>query len=414
MDADTGAALPNVTVGIRRLSGVNGHFKAEHASEATTDANGIFRSEVSPGSYAIETRPQRYWAEFVKFPYTESDIQATDMDYRRVWYPGGGGMDQVQPLLLRAEGTADFGTIRIRKEPLYRVLVDVDSASCLPGSQIGGTDSKLLFIDRFPIKAIPCGSFLLTHRSPGDFELDVAAGADLSRALSRPNPNRAVLRYTVREGNITVAVRFSAGTRLKGRVVPSKDTTAPKIVRVSFQLVEPNISGPEAVPQFTREDGGFEFSGVHPSLLKLRIDGLADYFVQQVRYKGSVVPGGIFYFSGEGEVEIELGQGSARITGTVVNGGRPVAGADVVWMRWPAEPVTDEDAVRHFLADRDGKFQISGISPGEYRVFAVRGADSSAAQQPSAWQLLTARAEKLTLEQGGSRDLVVRLSEPSR
>lgn len=78
------------------------------------------------------------------------------------------------------------------------------------------------------------------------------------------------------------------------------------------------------------------------------------------------------------------------------------------------EPDDDRDAVRHIAADVDGKFQITGIVPGEYRLFAVAAKDRAQAEQPAPWQRLVSRAEKLALARGASRDLVIQVSDPAR
>jgi hypothetical protein len=79
----------------------------------------------------------------------------------------------------------------------------------------------------------------------------------------------------------------------------------------------------------------------------------------------------------------ESGIGAAAASGNVLgDAGKPAAGAAVALVPEPspAEPARFHDA----LADADGNVNISGVAPGEYRLFAwPEGVGSRAAFDPA-------------------------------
>ena len=58
-------------------------------------------------------------------------------------------------------------------------------------------------------------------------------------------------------------------------------------------------------------------------------------------------------------------------------------------------------------ADDQGKFQIGGLAPGEYRVLAVTAGSLSRVQSD-----IVNRAEKVTVERGSSQTVSLKIVEP--
>jgi hypothetical protein len=59
------------------------------------------------------------------------------------------------------------------------------------------------------------------------------------------------------------------------------------------------------------------------------------------------------------------------------------------------------------MADNQGRFQIGGLAPGEYRVLAIT-VDSMSRLQP---EILNG-AEKVKVERGGSQSVSLKIVEP--
>ncbi len=80
--------------------------------------------------------------------------------------------------------------------------------------------------------------------------------------------------------------------------------------------------------------------------------------------------------------------------------------------KWPSLETTP----RPVTGDNGGNFQITGLEPGEYRVLAVPSTPLPDGQQISSPMLtkLWSSAEKVTVERGGSQNVMLKLSDPLR
>ena len=397
VDEETGNPLTNFYAHAVRVTAKDGRFTTTFENHISSDANGSFRLQLPPGTFAVETQPQGA----PPFSGAVEDRDGIEVNYHHALYPAtSAGMS---PVTVTSETDVDLGTIRVRKQRLYHVRVEPDPKFCPPGSQVSGVDSTLLVLERQPLRGVPCGRFALPPRPPGDYELDVQVGKTLAETYSVPSTNRAVIRYSVTNADVVLPLTPTAAP-LRGRVKSDGGPTS-----VSFTAVEPIIAGSEARPQQTAADGSFAYQNVQPRLLKARVDGLgAQYFVRQVRYRGNVAPGGVFFFSGGGEVEIEIGQGASSLSGAVNRGGVIVPDADVVLVPAPNAYAP----IQHVTADRDGRYTIANVPPGEYKLFAVPASAREPAQQPDAWQRLLKQAATIVLQPGTSRNAAVTVRDP--
>ncbi len=100
----------------------------------------------------------------------------------------------------------------------------------------------------------------------------------------------------------------------------------------------------------------------------------------------------------------------ATITGTAVSGDRPVANAYVVARRWPPNGLTTGWAGGR--TDADGRFQIAGLAPGEYRVIALRALTPDMSGTSPAFERALAAGAKADLGPMGTVSLKIELSEP--
>lgn len=407
IDDETDKPLSGFRLGIRSFGSTNGRIAGRGAAAATTDADGKFRQGIPAGAYLVEIQSQKTAQARVMTQFTAEDIAATDLGYRSQFFPGGIGADLTLSIPVTSGGSSNVGTIRARQQPLYRVYVNLDKSSCPLEGPFSVTENLLRFESNEPrVPTLPCGPFLLTHVTPGNYDIEIKAGNLTASA-----------RYTVAEQNIEIPLRLSSGTAMQGTIKPAEgvENLSFERLKVSFGPVAGSVPMAEVQPHDVDDKGRFEFPNLQSKRRKVQVAGLgAEYFIKEVRYRGSAQPGNIFYYTGDGELEIEIGRSPASISGSIMIQDKPLPGADVVFMRWPATPDDDRDAIRHITADADGKFQIAGIVPGEYRLFAVAAKDRSLAEQPAPWQRLVSRAEKLTLTNGASQNLTIQASDPAR
>src|SRR6185295_15936176 len=105
----------------------------------------------------------------------------------------------------------------------------------------------------------------------------------------------------------------------------------------------------------------------------------------------------------QGLLSIVIDDKAASISGAVAERDKVPGRVTIVAVKWPLSPdATSPQALGNpnvsVPADDQGRFQIGGLAPGEYRVLAVTAASLSRVQPD-----IVSRAEKVTLERGGSQ-----------
>lgn len=148
------------------------------------------------------------------------------------------------------------------------------------------------------------------------------------------------------------------------RVGLEPDDTALRIV--NYQAILERPVGPSP-------DGSFTIPKVAEADYRVRVTGLPpNFYISDVRQESSSVYGSGIRVTDKAPslVEVVISSDGGSIKGTVVSeDGRQVASADVTVMS------IDSSGGKNLIhrtaaADKDGKFTIDGIRPGDYTVFA--------------------------------------------
>jgi hypothetical protein len=138
------------------------------------------------------------------------------------------------------------------------------------------------------------------------------------------------------------------------------------------------------------------------------------FYVKEIRYNGVPAPGGIITPSADGRLDIVIDDQPATITGSVTDGVKPGSRASVLVVQWPAPPGdNNQGIVSATSSGEDGRFQIPGIAPGEYRIVAIATEAGRFVDFGNVARFLGS-AEKVTLERGGSQNVSLNLIDPTR
>jgi hypothetical protein len=194
-------------------------------------------------------------------------------------------------------------------------------------------------------------------------------------------------------------------------LVAGEGVKLPPLDKVAIVLTPMEIgTGARTAPD---AKGAFVAKNILGPSHRASVSGLGDkYYVKEIRQDGRTAPDRVVRLYQGSQLEIVIDDQPAAITGSVTEADKPFSQPLVFAAKWPTLEVIGRPAT----GDNDGKFQITGLEPGEYRVLAVQSASLPDGQQISAQMLgkLWSSAEKVTVERGGSQSVSLKLSDPLR
>jgi hypothetical protein len=142
-----------------------------------------------------------------------------------------------------------------------------------------------------------------------------------------------------------------------------------------------------------------------PSLVPL----LQNAYIKSIRLGGAdVLSDGLrLNFAPQEPLEVLIGNG-AKLSGTVINDKREsVVNATVALV--PTASRQRIDLYRTTTSDKDGRYKLQGIPPGNYRAYAWEDVERDAWQDPSFLSLIEGRGTTVQVSEGmqADADLIV-------
>ena len=386
---EDGNPVAGLRVGIQKAP-----IPSDMESAAVTNQDGSFTTKkLSPGQYLVRLSPKAGDFETVTDTFSEGDLKIVDQD-----------IDSTPsvPVPVSPGATANTGTLTIRKVPYYRAHVSVPSIDCQPKESwmVSVLPRNIRVALRYV--SVPCGNeFLVRNLKPGSYWF----------AIRSDKPSRwALAAVDVTRQNVDVSMAISPTAEIHGRFVGAEGVTLPKFQRVGIMMRGRFDSAVGAVDP----EGKFAVRNLWGLSHDLSVQGLGGrYYVKEIRYNGVVMADGMITpvpGAPAQDLEIVLDDQPATITGTVRDGDKPVSKPFVLVLKWPftaGDPLLNSE---HPAADDQGRFQISGLAPGEYRVIALT---KNIVNTQISDQLLS-RAEKVTLERGSLKDISLKRIDPSQ
>jgi len=377
---EDGKPLANLRVGIRPGT----------ITPVVTDQDGYFTAtKLRPGDYSVSV--VRRGPEILSH-FSEKDLKVVDQDLQASNSPG-------VPVPVRSGASLSVGTITARKTSYYRAHLSVQVPDCAEGEQwmfsttIGGFGPS-----------VPCGKeFMVRNLAPGSYSFSLVPSG-----LTNSRTHWAITTVEVTDRNLEVAMTMSAATDINGRVVAAEGATLPP-PGVRWQLA---VGGQRTVMDAA---GNFLVHGSPGDRQQVSMDAPGSrFYVKEIRYNGVVVADGIIrpIPGAPGLLEIVIDDKAATISGSVAEYYNVSARIMVMAVKWPVS--SDAASLSALLrpsseatADDQGRFQIGGLTPGEYRLLAIP-VGSLSRLTPD----IVNRGEKVTLERGSSQSISLKITEP--
>ena len=441
LELDEGEAITNIDIAVPRASVISGRVIDENSEPVPgvsvwimrqeffrgrkrlvpstigvrTDDIGQYRATgLSPGEYIVFATLRETWT------VTTAGMQQT-LGYAPTFYPGTVAVDQAQHVkvvagketpnvevaLIAAPAVTISGTARrFDGGPLVGGSINLNQVVIGPGGgSFGGITSATVDGD---------GGWRLKDVPPGEYELEASGGDRSAR-------ERAWTKVVVQGADIEGVSLVSAGpVRISGEVVTESGAALPQVnggrLRVTIET-----TGDRRSELFqagddngqVKSDGAFTFTGIaEPSIV--RVAPLPRrWAIKSVEIGGREVPDGVLDLKAGQNIEgirIVLTDLFPAVTGGISDErAAPAEGSVVLFPADYARWVSAGAVIRFGRTDQKGIFRLENVPPGDYFVVALDALESWQAYDPEFLAEIKPRAERLTVHEGASPQLALRL-----
>jgi hypothetical protein len=258
--------------------------------------------------------------------------------------------------------------------------------------------------------------FLMSGFAPGSYQVMISfrgkgENAELQHGWAA---------FQIVDKNVDVPIAPARGVDVSVKVVATEGASLPPLNKMQIRM-QADLGGTSSLSSQTVPDpeGNIRFVNLPPRESRLSIRGVpGSHYVKAVRYNGSAVRGNpselVFPLDPSAPIHslvIEVDDKPAFVTGVVTERDRPVAQPYVILMPWPVRDPANLWPIPSTTGDSDGKYQFTGLAPGEYRILAVSSAVKYEFNKPNVLERLLATAKKVELSPRGNQNLTLELTE---
>jgi hypothetical protein len=253
------------------------------------------------------------------------------------------------------------------------------------------------------------GSFVLRNVPPGSYDLTASYRNGESDDWHLARRQMEVGISDVDGVTITISRGVDVSGRLTWEGTPPNELGNFHVGLEPLGEVQPFFSRPAIKP-----DGTFQFKNVPEGSYRpvVHLYGpVVNFFLKSARYGSTSISGAGFTIQPGTDLSLELTMSSrvAQLGGVVLDANsRPTAGATVVLIPDPPHRGLVEQ-YKSTTTDQNGKFSMSGLTPGDYKVFSWDFVDESEEEYGADWfdpewlKLYETKGESVHLEESGQK-----------
>jgi hypothetical protein len=335
----------------------------------------------------------------------KSDVPETG--YSPTFYPGGSDVTQAT----RPEATPGVETFgidfRLRKGPVYHIRGKIENARVNSAIQVqpceaaasifgGQTATGLQADGRFDLGGLSPGIYCINY-----YFFDSGKGLSARETVTISDQSINGVSLTANPANDLQGV-----VQAEGNI--SLSTPGQQPIRIDVQPAN-------GVGRFqtanVKDDGTFLVPSTPPGTYMVMVNGFPQgTYMKALEYGEQDVSDGIVNISAVGGLlKIHLASDSGQLNATVVNEKSDPVSRVLVNIIPQGRLASRRDLRRVAVSDENGKFQQSGIAPGDYRVVALDGADTNLALADDFVAELGNNAPSVTIHSGGNDSVEVKV-----
>jgi protocatechuate 3,4-dioxygenase beta subunit len=415
-----GEPMQDVGVGVLELRAVAGRTRALRVvvrwGSRRTDDRGRYRLfGLQPGAYVVQA--------------TAGNLLSATTGYVPTFYPGTPIIDFATPTKLDRDATVAGVDLTLSPQPTRRIRGTVLTPAGSPANPAQLTLARRSSaIQMEPVGTITSadGAFVFNNVAPGQYRVQA-----MTTDRTGPSANVAAARQLA-EAHVTVGgdepsplqLKLSLGATLMGRVVFEGMAAPPAYKGVALTTIaadpdrDPVLFGGSSIGFVLLADNSFEYRGIFGRSLLIAQPQNPAWYVKSITYRGQELTDTPFDFGSTEvfrDIEVVVSAGGAVVTGRVTDErAAPVRDYAVALIPTDRSKWTMRSRwLKAAPPGLGGTFRLPGLVPGDYWVVAVDRLEGSEVagdlQNPEVLETLTSRAQRISLGEGQSQDLTLRL-----
>ena len=374
-------------------------------NESTNDLGEYRLFGLPPGRYLIRvtTSSSNYWGRrTIQLPANE----LTEQGYAPTYYPGSP--DPAKAVALTVKEGEEIPSVEIMLRPVSvytvrgRVLNMISKQSTGIMVEVEPRNARTVwFFDR---------STTVADDRDGAFEIhDLLPGSYIAIAQWSEEGKRYQARQNFEVGNADVEglnLVVSPGVAVPGQI---RWEGQPSLDRGELAVYLESKDVQHGVGGATRVTGdAFTLKDVSEGEYRAEIAGISqDCFLKSVRHGSaeSLDEGFTVRRGSDAALEITVSCRGARVRGAVTDTDNlPAAGVWVVLV--PDDPHRSESRLyKAKTTDQYGHFELSGVAPGDYKVFSWDQVEQGAWEDPDFLKPFEEKGEKILIQEGDSKSV---------
>jgi hypothetical protein len=331
--------------------------------------------------------------------------------YVLTYYPGVEDVGAAETIEVQRGQTVSDLRLPLLKSPLFSVSGSITGKpSDLGGMRVilssagsGISGSTTVTGDTFRIAGIPAGGYALGVVDISGAGIAMAVGGVVrtvsgSIRLAAQQP----VQVSGDADGLTIDLDPSAGIR--GTIAG-----APQGAKLRVLLSPLDVSMPYNAQAEVQADGTFAIPGSFIGRFRLQIEGLpAEAYIKSAMYgkKDALDTLDLAGTGGDEKLEIVLGAPAARVSGAVRDEKGNAMQGTVTLIPDPPQPLRTS-LYQLAATDGNGRFQLEGVRPGKYRLYAWEDFEEGAQFDPDVTAPFQARSVALEVKEGERKDVAV-------